>query len=134
MGKLPAHKVHGVRQAIEAAGASLRYLPPYSPIEMPFAKLKAFLCAAAARTTPDVWQARRVASPRPLPSSPRPIARKRRCSLAWARFSNSRLGLARSDALLELKELHIAREALVKDRTAAKNRAKTPDALLLEAA
>ena len=32
---------------------------------------------------------------------------------------------ARSDALLELKELHIAREALVKDRTAAKNRAKT---------
>ena len=31
MDNLPAHKVHGVRQAIEAAGASLRYLPPYSP-------------------------------------------------------------------------------------------------------
>ena len=45
MDNLPAHKVHGVRQAIEAAGASLRYLPPYSPdfnpIEMAFAKLKA---------------------------------------------------------------------------------------------
>ena len=47
MDNLPAHKVHGVRQAIEAAGASLRYLPPYSPdfnpIEMAFAKLKAAL-------------------------------------------------------------------------------------------
>src|SRR6516225_8263982 len=44
MDNLPAHKVHGVRQAIEAVGASLRYLPPYSPdfnpIEMAFAKLK----------------------------------------------------------------------------------------------
>jgi transposase len=54
MDNLPAHKVHGVRQAIEAAGASLRYPPPYSPdfnpIEMPFAKLNALLRAAAART------------------------------------------------------------------------------------
>jgi transposase len=61
MDNLPAHKVHGVRQAIEAAGASLRYLPPYSPdfnpIEMAFAKLKALLRAAAARTIPDLWQA-----------------------------------------------------------------------------
>ena len=31
MDNLPAHKVAGVRQAIETAGASLRYLPPYSP-------------------------------------------------------------------------------------------------------
>ena len=56
MDNLPAHKVHGVRQAIEAVGASLRYLPPYSPdfnpIEMAFAKLKALLPAAAARTIP----------------------------------------------------------------------------------
>jgi transposase len=56
MDNLPAHKVHGVRQAIEAVGASLRYLPPYSPdfnpIEMAFAKLKALLRAAAARTIP----------------------------------------------------------------------------------
>ena len=61
MDNLPAHKVHGVKQAIEAAGASLRYLPPYSPdfnpIEMAFAKLKALLRAAAARTIPDLWQA-----------------------------------------------------------------------------
>ena len=61
MDNLPAHKVHGVRQAIEAAGASLRYLPPYSPdfnpIEMAFAKLKALSRAAAARTIPDLWQA-----------------------------------------------------------------------------
>ena len=61
MDNLPAHKVHGVRQAIEAAGASLRYLPPYSPdfnpIEMAFAKLKTLLRAAAARTIPDLWQA-----------------------------------------------------------------------------
>ena len=61
MDNLLAHKVHGVRQAIEAAGASLRYLPPYSPdfnpIEMAFAKLKALLRAAAARTIPDLWQA-----------------------------------------------------------------------------
>jgi DDE superfamily endonuclease len=42
---LPAHKVPGVREAIEARGATLRYLPQYSPdlnpIEMPFSKLKA---------------------------------------------------------------------------------------------
>ena len=41
----PAHKVPGVREAIEARGAMLRYLPQYSPdlnpIEMPFSKLKA---------------------------------------------------------------------------------------------
>jgi transposase len=43
MDNLPAHKVRGVRDAIEAAGAKLIYLPPYSPdfnpIEMAFAKL-----------------------------------------------------------------------------------------------
>ena len=61
MDNLPAHKVHGVRQAIEAAGASLRHPPPYSPdfnpIEMAFAKLKALARAAAARTIPDLCQA-----------------------------------------------------------------------------
>jgi transposase len=60
MDNLPSHKVHGVRQAIEAAGAALRYLPPYSPdfnpIEMAFAKFKAILRAAAARTRDDLWQ------------------------------------------------------------------------------
>ena len=61
MDNLAAHKVQGVRAQIEAAGASLLYLPPYSPdlnpIEMAFAKLKALLRAAAARTIPDLWQA-----------------------------------------------------------------------------
>jgi len=53
---LSAHKVAGVRQAIEARGATLRYLPQYSPdfnpIEMPFSKLKASLRKAAERTIP----------------------------------------------------------------------------------
>lgn len=54
MDNLPAHKVAGARAAIEAAGASLMFLPPYStdfnPIEQAFAKLKALLRKAAART------------------------------------------------------------------------------------
>jgi transposase len=61
MDNLPAHKVTGIRHAIEAAGALLLYLPPYSPdfnpIEMAFAKLKALLRAAATRTIPDLWDA-----------------------------------------------------------------------------
>ena len=51
---LPAHKVVGVEEAIEAAGASLRYLPQYSPdlnpIEMVFHPLKAVLRKVAAPT------------------------------------------------------------------------------------
>ena len=54
MDNLSAHKVDGVRQRIEACGASLLYLPPYSPdlnpIEKAWAKLKQGLCSAAART------------------------------------------------------------------------------------
>lgn len=54
MDNLASHKVAGVRQAIERAGATLRYLPAYSPdfnpIEQAFAKLKAALRKAAART------------------------------------------------------------------------------------
>ncbi len=60
MDNLPAHKVTGVRQAIEAAGVKLLYLPPYSPdfnpIEMAFSKLKAILRKAAARSIDDLWQ------------------------------------------------------------------------------
>jgi transposase len=56
---LAAHKVKGVRQALAAAGAS--NLPPYSPdlnpIEQLFAKLKALLRKAAARTRNELWQA-----------------------------------------------------------------------------
>ena len=51
---LPAHRVSGVRAAIERAGATLLFLPPYSPdfnpIEQVFAKIKALLRKAAART------------------------------------------------------------------------------------
>jgi transposase len=54
MDNLPAHRVSGVREAIEQAGARLLYLPPYSPdsnpIENAFAKLKTLLRATAART------------------------------------------------------------------------------------
>lgn len=54
MDNLPAHKVAGAQEAIEAAGASLLFLPPYSPdfnpIEMAFSKLKAHVRKAAART------------------------------------------------------------------------------------
>jgi transposase len=58
-GGLSAHKVDGVRQAIEAAGASLAYLPSYSPdlnpIEQLFTTLKALLRKAAERSIPDLW-------------------------------------------------------------------------------
>jgi transposase len=51
---LAAHKVEGVRQRIETAGARLRYLPPYSPdfnpIESCWAQVKQYLRAAKART------------------------------------------------------------------------------------
>jgi transposase len=59
MDNLAAHKVVGIRQAIEAAGAMLLYLPPYSPdlnpIEQLFAKLKALLQKAAERTVSSLW-------------------------------------------------------------------------------
>ena len=61
MDNLPAHKPTAVRRAIEAAGAELRFLPPYSPdfnpIEMAFSKFKAFLKKTAARTRDDLWDA-----------------------------------------------------------------------------
>lgn len=56
---LSCHKVAGVRAAIEAAGVTLRYLPPYSPdlnpIERMFSKLKALLRQAAKRTVNALW-------------------------------------------------------------------------------
>lgn len=59
MDNLPAHKVKGVAEAITARGAELRYLPPYSPdfnpIEQMFAKLKALLRKAAARSVDKLW-------------------------------------------------------------------------------
>ena len=59
MDNLSAHKVAGIAQAVAAAGASILYLPAYSPdlnpIEQLFAKLKALLRKAAARTRDELW-------------------------------------------------------------------------------
>lgn len=69
---LQAHKVSGIRERVEAAGARLLYLPPYSPefnpIEQIFAKLKALLRTAAARTVADLWDAIRNAFTRFTPN------------------------------------------------------------------
>ena len=58
MDNRPVHKIAGVEEAIEAVGAKLLYLPPYSPdlnpIEMAFSKLKALLRKAAERTIPSL--------------------------------------------------------------------------------
>jgi len=58
---LGSHKVKGVCEAIEAVGARLLFLPPYSPdlnpIEQFFAKLKALLRTAARRTVDGLWNA-----------------------------------------------------------------------------
>ena len=61
MDNLASHKSPTVRAAIEAAGAELRFLPPYSPdlnpIENAFSKLKALLRKAAERTVDGLWNA-----------------------------------------------------------------------------
>ena len=61
MDNLAAHNAPGVKEAIEAKGASLQYLPKYSPdlnpIEMSFSKLKAFLRKQAKRTVPELCRA-----------------------------------------------------------------------------
>jgi transposase len=61
MDNLSSHKGPDVRAAIEAAGSTLLYLPPYSPdfnpIENAFAKLKALLRKAAERTVSALWDA-----------------------------------------------------------------------------
>jgi transposase len=61
MDNLAAHKVAGVARAIRKVGAGVWYLPPYSPdfnpIEKIWAKVKALLRQAKARSTPAVWDA-----------------------------------------------------------------------------
>ena len=60
MDNLSSHKVAGVREAIEATGATLRYLPPYSPdlnpIELAFSKFKKLLRDGAERTVDKLWE------------------------------------------------------------------------------
>jgi transposase len=57
---LASHKVAGVREAIEAAGAQALYLPPYSPdfnpIELAFSKLKWLVRSAEARDVETLWK------------------------------------------------------------------------------
>lgn len=59
MDNLPAHKGEKVRTLIEATGARLLFLPPYSPdlnpIELAFAKLKTLLRKAGERTRDALW-------------------------------------------------------------------------------
>ncbi|SRR5579871_3667146 len=59
MDNLSSHKAVGVRQAIEAAGAKLVYLPPYSPdynpIEMVYSKLKWLVRSAGRQTVEGLW-------------------------------------------------------------------------------
>ena len=58
---LPAHKPTAIREAIEADGASMLFLPPYSPdfnpIELAFSKIKALLRKTSARTVHRLWDA-----------------------------------------------------------------------------
>jgi len=60
MDNLSSHKMRRVVQAIEAVGAEVRYLPPYSPdlnpIELAFSKFKKLLRDGARRTTETLWQ------------------------------------------------------------------------------
>jgi transposase len=60
MDNLSSHKVAGVREAIEAAGARVLYLPSYSPdlnpIENAFSKIKALLRKAAERSMEGLWK------------------------------------------------------------------------------
>ncbi len=59
MDNLSSHKRAGVREAIEAVGARLLFLPPYSPdfnpIEKAFSRLKAMLRKAGKRTVSGLW-------------------------------------------------------------------------------
>ena len=60
MDNLAAHKVAGIQEAIENAGATLRYLPKYSPdlnpIELPYSKFKRLLRSAAARSLRAIYR------------------------------------------------------------------------------
>jgi len=81
MDNLSSHKVKGVRERIEAAGAELLYLPPYSPdlnpIEKPWSKLKLLLRSAKARTREILDQAITELLPQITPDN----------AQAWFRFS-----------------------------------------------
>lgn len=61
MDNLSSHKVRGVSEVIESAGASVLYLPPYSPdlnpIETVFSKFKWLIRSLGCRTVEGLWKA-----------------------------------------------------------------------------
>ncbi len=65
MDNLPAHKVSGIRELVQARGAKLIYLPPYSPnlnpTEKCWSKIKTYLRRAKARTREELEKALREA-------------------------------------------------------------------------
>src|SRR5262249_24150445 len=111
MDNLGSHKVAGVRQAIEARGASLLYLPPYSPdlnpIEQSFAKLKALIRKAAPRTCEALWNAIGTLLDRFLPHE---------CANY---FENDGYVLPNRDALLARRSVAVAAAVAARRRAAA---------------
>lgn len=83
MDNLAAHKTAGVPEALTEQGASVLYLPPYSPdlnpIEMAFAKLKTLLRAAEPRTKDTLWRTIGALLHRFTPSQCRDILRHAGC-------------------------------------------------------
>lgn len=75
MDNLSAHHAPAVERLLDAAGAELRYLPPYSPdfnpIELMWSKVKASLRAAKARTQEELWTAVALALERITPNDAR---------------------------------------------------------------
>jgi transposase len=92
MDNLPAHKIASVRPLIEAAGAVLLYLPPYSPdlnpIEMAFAKIKALLRKAAERTIDALWDKIGEISPHSRPGMRKLLQARRLCVISIGKCSN----------------------------------------------
>ena len=93
MDNLGSHKGAGVRASIEAAGAKLLYLPPYSPdfnpIENAFAKFKALLRKAAERTIDGLWSRIRRTALGLHPSRMRELLRRRRIRRNVSGFRSS---------------------------------------------
>ncbi len=88
MDNLSSHKVAGVRERIQAAGAELLYLPPYSPdlnpIEKAWSKLKQNLRKVKSRTAEALDQAITQALPQITPAN----------AMAWFRHCNYRVQLS----------------------------------------
>jgi hypothetical protein len=74
---LPAHNAAGIEETITAIGATLRYLPKYSPdlnpIELPYSKFKAYLRKLAARTVPSLQPRHPLVPANPQAAGMRPL-------------------------------------------------------------